>query len=352
MKRLSFLMLLILVMGFVLFGCGGNSTETSGNSATETSGETKTETTEEAAADATGGVSNVRIGTATTSGFYYPLGGALAQTWTNHDFGNTIRFSAQATDGGVQNVNLMIDGEIEMGMTNLNVLQAAYDGKEAFEGRAYQDVRIMSTLFPSAIQIVAREGSEIDSIADIKGKKMVPGAPGSTTQYAIKDLFETYGMDLDKDVEAQYVGYTQAVEFMRNKQTDSFSVLSSIPVAAISEATLTADAKLLAIEEENLQKYIEKDSTFYKEIIPAGSYEGQDTDIVTLAQPNVLFIPKDLPDELVYEMTKSMWEGIDKMRESFPQLNTMKVENAASNIGTIPLHPGAEQYYKEIGLIK
>lgn len=332
MKRKGIFMAFVFIFIFGLMGC--NRTEI-------TSSEKQKETL-------TSGKLVINFGTGTTTGVYYPLGATLAKIWNQQVPG--VKVSSQATDASVQNLNLMMQGKLNMGITTVGVLHDAYTGEGAFKGRPYKDVRVLTALYPNIGHIVVRQGN-IHSVADLKNKGFVPGAPGSSTKVVAGQILSAYKMTFD-DVKAQYVGFTEATDLMRNKQIDGAFIEAGVPNSAVVEILTTAKGKLVSLGEKEIHFIMNHNPGFYKYTIPAGTYEGQSKDVNTIAEQNLIVVPNNLPEEKVYELTKTLWENVDMITNNLSAAKEMKLETAAKGLSGVPLHKGAEKYYKEKGVLK
>ncbi|HEX6923408.1 MAG TPA: TAXI family TRAP transporter solute-binding subunit [Bacillales bacterium] len=361
MRKTFGLLALVLIMVFSLAACGGSSSSSSngGGSSSGGSGEStdsggsssggSSEGSSEDTGSSGGGSGDfvpVTLSTGTTSGVYYPLGAQLAKFWSQAG----LEASSQASDGSVQNLNLLQQGKITAALTTIGVLYNAYNGKGKFEGRAFKDVRAITTTYPNVGQIVARAGTGIKTVSDLKGHKFVPGAPGSSTRVLSKHILEAYGLTF-KDVKPQFVGFTQAADLMRNKQIDATVMMAGIPTSGIVQVMTTADGQFIPVDEAHIKKMQEKYPWISGFTIPAGTYDGQDQDVLQPAQANVLVVKKSMPEEEVYKLTKVMWENIDKIRKSVAATKNMKLKSATTGLSGIPLHPGAKKYYKEKGVL-
>lgn len=337
MKKRSYMVIIsILVLSIVLFGCNRSNFAPSKSSENDADRHVNEK-----------GTLEVNFGTGTTTGVYYPLGATLAKIW--NDKVSDVKVSSQATDASVQNLNLMMEGQLNMGFTTVGVLYEAYNGTGKFKDRAYKDVRVIASLYPNVGQIVVRKGTNIESINDFKGKGFVPGAPGSSTKEISEQVLSAHDLSFN-DVKAQYVGFTEVTELMRNKQIDGALIEAGIPASAVVEIT-TSDGQLISIDDEHIEKITTKYPWLYKYTIPAKTYEGQDQEITTVSQKNMIVVPKDMPDEKVYELTKAIWENIDSITSSISAAKNMKLETATEGLAGIPLHAGAEKYYKEKGVL-
>lgn len=292
----------------------------------------------------------INIPTAATTGALYPLGSSLATLWTNNL--ENVKASAQASNGGIDNLNLIQSGDAQVSMGVTSIIYQSFKGTDTFEGRPNDKLRIISALYFNPNQVVVRKDSGIDTLADIKGKNFASGAPGSTTEVETKIHLEAIGVKYPDEIKAQFVGFTEASELMRNKQLEGAWIMAGIPTAAVTEITTTADGKIIPIGKEVVEKLKETHPWYANYTIPAGTYEGLDTDVNTSAIKMALYTTTDMSEDVVYELTKSFWENIEKLAETNKSLEGLKVEDAVNEIADLPLHDGAIKYYKEVGVIK
>jgi len=292
----------------------------------------------------------INIPTAATTGALYPLGSSIANLWTTQlDY---IKASAQASNGGIDNLNLLQSGEAQVSMAVTSVMHESFKGEGTFAGRPNDKLRVIAGLYYNPNQVVVRKESGIDGLQDIAGKSFASGAPGSTTEVETKLHLQEAGVNYPDGLKAQFVGFTEAIDLMRNKQLDGAWIMAGLPTAAVTEMTTTADGKLISIDEDVIAKLQEKYPWYAKFTIPAGTYDGQDQDITTTAIKMALFTTADLSEEVVYDLTKAFWENIETLKTSNNALKNIKVEEAISDLAGLPLHDGAIKYYKEIGVVK
>ncbi len=290
----------------------------------------------------------INIPTAATTGALYPLGSSLAKLW-NDELGY-VKANAQASNGGIDNLNLLQSGEAQVSMAVTSIMYQSYKGEAVFEGRPNEKLRVLSGLYYNPNQVVVRRDAGIDSLRDIEGKNFASGAPGSTTEVETKLHLEQAGVDYPDGLNVQFVGFTEAIDLMRNKQLDGAWIMAGLPTAAVTEITTTADGKLVPIDEEIIVGLKEKYPWYAKYTIPAGTYEGQEQDITTSAIKMAMFTSADLPEDVVYDLTKSFWENIDALKQSNSALKGIEIEDAVTDLAGLPLHDGAIKYYKEMGL--
>jgi uncharacterized protein len=297
-----------------------------------------------------GEIQNLNFPTASTTGTIYPLGSAMANLWGTEIEG--VRVNAQASNGGVDNLNQMKAGEAHISFATSGIIWEAYNGERGFKDRKYDDVRIVAGLYYNPNQFVVRKGSGIESIGDLKGKKFAPGTTGSTPEVESSIILPAYGINYPDDIDANFVGFTEAIDLMRNKQIDGALIQAGLPTAAVTEMTSTADGELIGIEPE-VRKQLMEEYPWYSEMtIPAGTYEGQKEDVDTLAIKMMLMADASVDEETIYQMTKVFWENLDKLESSHSIVQQMEIENAVTELAGIPLHEGAKRYYEEKGLLK
>ncbi len=287
--------------------------------------------------------------TATTSGAIYPIGAAIAELWNKNIDG--VEVSAEASNGGVQNLGLMSTGDAQVSVAVTSIITEQKQGIGKFEGRSYDGVRILSALYSNYNQVVSTRDSGVNSMQDFKGKRFAPGASGSTPEVETGIYFEIAGMNYPDDIKAQFVGFTEAVDLMRNKQLEGAWIQAGLPTAAVSEMCATANGKLISFDEDVIEKLVEQYPWYNRAIIPAGTYDGQDEDVVTTSIVITLMVDESVPEDTVYEMTKVLWENIDSLRNTHNALKEMSIENAVKNLAGLPLHDGAKKYYEEVGVL-
>lgn len=292
----------------------------------------------------------LKFPTASTSGAIYPIGAAIANMWSEKIEGLSV--SAEASNGGVQNLGLVATGEAQMGVAVTSIISDQKNGKSVFEGKQYDGMRILTALYSNYNQVVVSGDSNIEKLEDIKGKVFAPGAPGSTPEVETKIHLTAAGVNYPDDFNPQFVSFTEAIDLIRNKQLDGAWIQAGIPTSAVTEICATAGGKLISIDEDVIEQLTSEYPWYNKDIIPAGTYEGQTEDIVTTSIVITIFIDESVPEETVYEMTKVLWENIDSLSSTHNAIKDLKIEDAVKNLADIPLHDGAAKYYKEMGVLK
>ncbi len=291
----------------------------------------------------------INFPTAATTGAVYPLGSAIANLW------NTklphVRASAQASAGGIENLNLVADGEAQMGVAVTSIMYESFNGIGSFEGRANPNLRVMIGLYANPNQVVVTKGSGVNTITDLANKRFASGAPGSTTEVETDIHLNTAGLSYPDGLHVQYVGFTEAIDLMRNKQLDGAWIMAGIPNAAVTEMLSTAGGKLLEIDRALIEK-LQADYPWYGPYtIPAGTYPGQDEDVLTSAIKITIFTDARVDDDVIYDLTKTFWENFDELKKTqAPLLNVIK-DQTTQDLAGLPIHDGAARYYREIGLL-
>lgn len=294
-------------------------------------------------------VNVVNIPTAATTGALYPLGSSLATLLNNNIDG--LKASAQASNGGIDNLNLLQSGDAQISFAVTSIIHEAMEGINTFEGRPNDDIRIITGLYYNPNQVVVRNDSNIDSLDDLKGKKFASGAPGSTTEVETDIHLNALGINYPDELKTQYIGFTEATDLIRNKQLDGAWIMSGIPTAAVTEMTSTANSKVIPMDKSLIEKLKKQYPWYSNYTIPAGTYENQKDDILTSAIKMALFTTESMDEDLIYEITKTFWENIDELKVTNNSLRDLSVEDAIENIGNLKLHSGAIKYYKEIGIM-
>lgn len=293
---------------------------------------------------------NISFPTAATTGALYPLGAGIANLW-NTKLGY-INARVQASNGGVQNLNLLKSKNAQVSFAVSSITYEALHGQRGFKGREYKDVRVLAGLYSNPNQVVARAESGVKGLADFKGKRFAPGAAGGTTEVESRVHFTAAGLNYPDDLKAQFVGFTESIDLMRNKQLDGVWIMAGMPTAAVSEMCATAGGRLVSMEPELIGK-IRAEYPWYSEfVIPAGTYDGQTDPVRTTAVKMLLLADASLPDDVAYDLVKTFWENLGELEKAHAVMKTVTKDMATSDLSGIPLHPGAEKYYRETGQLQ
>ncbi len=289
----------------------------------------------------------INILTGGTSGVYYPIGVALSQQNNKIDGAKT---SVQAIKASVENLNLLQAGRGELAFSLGDSVADAWNGVEDAGFKApLKRLRAIAGTYNNYIQIVASEESGIKTLEDLKGKRISVGAPKSGTELNARAIFKAAGLDYKDMGRVEFLPYAESVELIKNRQLDATLQSSGLGMAAIRDLASTMPVTFVEIPAAVVEK-IESDA-YLPGVIPAGTYDGQDADVPTVAITNILVSHEKVSDEVAYQMTKLMFDNLSSLGNAHSAAKDIKLENATKNL-PIPLHPGAERFYKEAGVLK
>jgi len=287
----------------------------------------------------------INILTGGTSGVYYPLGVAISKVFTEKVAGS--RPTVQATKASVENLNLLQQGKGEIAFTLGDSLADAWAGNEeaGFKSKLTK-LRGIAAIYPNFIQIVASKDSGIKNIADLKGKRISVGAPKSGTELNARAVFAGAGLSYKDLAKVEYLPFGESVELIKNRQLDATLQSAGLGVASIRDLASSVDIVVVEIPEDVIKKV---GAPYVKATIPANTYTGQDKDVTTAAVVNYLVTRSDLKDDVVYGMTKALFESLPELAAAHSAAKAIKLEDALQGM-PVPEHPGAEKYLKEKGI--
>ncbi|MCQ9146219.1 TAXI family TRAP transporter solute-binding subunit [Ochrobactrum sp. BTU2] len=295
-----------------------------------------------------------RIGTGGTAGTYYPIGGLIANAISGAgDKGVPgLVATAVSSNGSVANINAIQSGSLESGFTQSDVAYWAHTGTGLYDGKGkVEDLRLIATLYPETIHLVARKDAGIKSVADLKGKRVSIDEPGSGTIVDARIVLEAYGLS-ESDIKAEHLKPGPAGERLKDGALDAYFFVGGYPTGAISELATSNGISLVPISGPDAQKILEKYSFFSKDAVPADTYKdvGQTETLAVAAQ---WVTSAKQPDELVYNITKTLFNDDSRkaLDAGHAKGKLIKLDTATTSLG-IPLHPGAERFYKEAGVLK
>lgn len=304
----------------------------------------------DAAADPNAGTADVQrliMVTGGDAGTYYAFGGVIASVLTEKSAGQ-LEVTAVTSGASSANCTSLVNGEAELAIMQNDVLGYAVTGTETMADKgAMPSLRAIASLYPEAVQLVALQESGIQSVADLKGKKVCVGDAGSGTETNAKQVLEAYGLTFD-DIDVQYLSFSEASTAMQNGTVDAAFATSALPNSAIVELTTKKDIVVVPIDGEGADALIAKYPFYSKTIIPADNY-GSDSDVGTVAMLATLVCTEDLSEDTVYLITKTLFENTDALIAGNARGNDVKLETAKAGV-TVDFHPGALKYFAEQGL--
>lgn len=288
------------------------------------------------------------LATGGLSGTYYPFGDAMAKIFSTRI--ENINVTVRATGASVENLMLVGKKDVGLAIVQNDMADYAYNGTEAFGDEKTANVRAIATLYPEVIQIVASEGSNINTLSDIKGKKFSVGAPGSGVEANARQIFDVVGITFD-DFYANHLSFSDSANSYKDKHIDGFLFVSGVPNIAIQDITVTNKLKFISIPDDIITRIIKRYPFYTEYVIPAGTYKGQTADVKTVAVNAMLITGAEVSEEVVYNLTKALFDNQPELASAHPKGQLLSLETAVQGI-TIPFHPGAEKFYKEKGAIK
>ncbi|MFK7963271.1 MAG: TAXI family TRAP transporter solute-binding subunit [Burkholderiaceae bacterium] len=306
-----------------------------------------------------------RIGTGGAGGTYFPIGGIIANAISNPpgsracDKGGNcgvpgLVAMAQSTNASAHNVNAIQAGQMEAGLSGAATLHFAYKGLNKFEGNAKPDLRVVANLYPEDLHLVLPKGAKLKSLADLKGKRVGIAQAGSGTQIAVELILADHGITRDNIEEAE-LNNSQSAERLADGQLDAYFYAAGTPVAAMIQLDNTKGMELYNFSAEEIAQGNKTVPYYIPSVIPAGTYPGVDYDVNTLAVSGIFVTNAKQDEDLVYEVTKAMWSKTARklLDNGHAKGKVITLETALDGVEGIgvPLHPGAERFYKEAGLM-
>lgn len=290
---------------------------------------------------------SISVLTGGTSGIYYPLGVALGKIYG--DKIANVKTQVQATKASVENLILLEQGRGEIAFTLGDSLKAGWDGDEdaGFKAKLGK-LRAIGAIYPSYIQLVATKDSGITAVTDLKGKSLSVGAPKSGTELNSRAILKAAGMSYADIRKVEYLPFAESVDLMKNNQLAATLQTSGLGVTSLRDLSSAMEVTVVSVPKAIVDKM---GPPFVRAKIPANTYKGQDKDVETAGVPNYLVTHSGVSDEVVYQMTKLVFESLPELAKAHAAGKEIKLENALSGV-PIPLHPGAERYYREKGLKK
>lgn len=291
----------------------------------------------------------VRMVTGPSGGSWYPLGAKIMQVLEDEVDGIS---TSSTSGGGVGNVKAVNAGDAEMGWSYGHTTANGYNGVGEFD-KKQENVRHFATLYPSYFQTAVRADSDIQSYPDMKDKNISPGQAGFTGTAFAESILKYYGFDFE-DIKANggtvsHASYTESVALMKDGHIDIYMAVTSMPQASFIELEQSPGIRFIGVPEEDLQKIIDDNPGFISGVMPAGVYESIKQDTPTLGAVANIVISKDVPEDIVYQMCKSFWANHTTFAEVKGIWNSVTLEGALTGVA-IPVHPGAQRCYDELGV--
>jgi len=290
----------------------------------------------------------VAVLTGNTSGVYYPLGVGLSQLFRTAI--PEANVSVQATAASAENLRLLETERGELAFTLGDVLTDAWEGNaDAGFTTPLRKVRAVATIYPNYIQIVASADSGVRTLADLRGSRISVGAPGSGTELNARAIMKAAGLSYTDFSKVEYLSFSESVELIKNRQLDITLQSAGLGVASLRDLAASVPIVVVPIPADVVRNVGRP--VYQPAMIPAGTYDGQIEAVETASIRNVLVTHDNVPDDVVYRMTKAMFEHLDELAAAHIAATAISLEGAVSNLA-VPLHPGAAAYYRESGLVE
>jgi TRAP transporter TAXI family solute receptor len=330
MKRVKYVLqfLLVVVLVFSLVGCG-----TSNKGPENEQQQKQPEKVEKAF---------LNMGTGTTTGAFYPIGTGMANIINKYVDGADV--SVQATGGAAENVGLVGTKKADLGLSAADLPIAAISGEEPFEDHK-MDLNAICGLWIQSIQIVTLDPS-IETVDDLRGKKVSVGAVGGGSEVAAKQILECHGITYD-DLNVEFLSFGESATKMKDGQLDASILRTTVPAAALSDLSLTHEMYMVKMDKAAIEKLLEVEPSYTMDTIKAGIYKDVKEDMLTAGQKILFIVRPDLDEDLVYEITGALFDNVSELWSIHPSTESIDPETAWDI--PIPLHPGAEKYFKDTG---
>jgi TRAP transporter TAXI family solute receptor len=291
----------------------------------------------------------IAIGTGGTGGVYYPLGGGLANVLSKNLPG--IQATAEVTGGSVDNLKLIGSGQSEVGFSMADAALEAFKGEDKFKSGKV-DVRTLAVLYPNRMHVVTVDGTGIESMADLKGKRVSTGSPGSATEVMAFRVIEAAGLDKDKDMKRERLGVAESVNAIKDRKIDVFFWVGGLPTAAVTDLGATPGVKIKLVDHSDVvQKMNAKYGPLYvTDVIPAKTYPGQDKDNKISTVWNILVTNSKMPDDLAYSIVKTIFDKKADLVAVHREAEAIDYKYQVTANSPVPWHPAAVKYFADKGL--
>jgi len=292
---------------------------------------------------------NISIGTGGTGGVYYPMGGGIAAVLSKYVPG--MQATAEVTGGSVDNLKLIGSGKPYVGFTMTDAAQDAYKGEDKFKGNKVP-LRTLMVLYPNRMHVVTVEGTGINRIADMKGKRVSTGSPGSATEVMAFRVIEAAGLDKDKDMRRERLSAAESVNALKDRKIDAFFWVGGLPTAAVTDLANTPGTKIKMIDHADLAAAMNAKwgNLYVQDVIPKDTYKGMDADNHQVTVMNVLVAHESMDEKTAYTIVKTIFDKRDDLIAVHKEAANFKLENQKAAASPVPFHPGALKYFAEKGV--
>ncbi|SLM31489.1 Immunogenic protein [Desulfamplus magnetovallimortis] len=259
--------------------------------------------------------------------------------------------TAETGNASVANATLLGRNGIESAFVAADILDAAYKGTKQFEGKEIKNLRALGALYPETVQLVVRANAGVKTFMDLKGKSISSGSPGSGQWQLLGDLLEAHGMDRTTDISEDYSSFSQSVEKIKDGNLDASLITAGTPTASVLELANYHDIIILPLTGPAIKELQKVQPYYANATLPANTYKGQTEDVETIAVRAIWATHDQLDEETAYNVVKALYENTETLAKVHVKGKEISLEKALESV-SIPLHPGAEKYYREKGMIK
>lgn len=284
-----------------------------------------------------------------TAGTYYAYCMAMSPILSRE---TGITFDVVASGGSQANIRAIDSGDANMAIVQGDTMYYAYTGTNLFAGEKIKTFSAVTTLFPECVQIIASKASGIKTVADLEGKRVAVGDAGSGVELNAKQILAASGLDINEDIKKQNLGFSAGTEALKAGTVDAFFCVAGYPTTAIMELAMSRDITVVSVDDEVFAKLSDKYGFYTQQTVPTGTYFGVDEDVKTVAVMTTFIVDNDLSKNTVYEITKALYENKNDICQVHAKGNELNPGTALDGIPSdVPVHPGAEKYYKEKGIM-
>ena len=289
---------------------------------------------------------NLILGTGGTTGTYYAIGGVMATVL--NDVLEESELTVTSTGASKANIQMIDDGDADLATVQNDVMYYAYTGTDLFESEgAYDTFSAIAGLYDETVQIVTCDSS-IQTVADLAGKTVSVGDAGSGVEFNAKQILEAYDLTFD-DISVVNASFGDSAESLKDGKIDAAFVVAGAPTTAVVDLATVKDVSIVQLDEEHIKKLQDKYSFYTETVIPADTYQGVSEDATTVSVRATLIVASDISEDVVYELTKAMFENQETLAAGHDKFSLLNLQDAVKGI-EVPFHPGAAKYYEEQGI--
>ena len=294
-----------------------------------------------------GKTEQIRLATGGSAGTYYAYGSAVSQILNEK---TSIPITVQSTGASRANIQLLNAGEVELAIVQNDVMDYAWRGVDLFNGEKINSFNTMAALYAEVCQVVANPATGIKTIADLKGKNVSVGDAGSGVEFNAKQILDAYGISFN-DIQKQNLSFNASADALRDSKIDAFFCVAGAPTPAVVDLATNREIALLEVDEAHATQLIRKYPFYTRFPVVAGSYKGQTADVMTVAVKATFIVSTKVSDDTVYKLTKALFENKTTIAAAHAKGKELSTSYAVEGI-SVPFHPGAAKYFKEIGALK